>query len=96
MRKKYFTYKSLDFIEDYFGYTGPKIEIGFWKYWWLKITGYRVSTEPIPRYPDWKGLVQKRFNFRHFRFEWGRWCYNTNYAGECLDSWWEWEDQKNE
>lgn len=40
------------------------------------------------RCADWIGKRERRFNWRAFRFECGRWHYQTNYNGETLASWW--------
>lgn len=44
------------------------------------------------RFADWKGALEKRFRWRSFRFEWGRYCYKTNCCGDTTDCWWEWGD----
>ena len=46
MKYNYYGHRSLGFIKDYFGDKGPKIKVSFLKYWWLKLTGYRVTKEP--------------------------------------------------
>jgi hypothetical protein len=46
------------------------------------------------RRPDWKGRIRKRFRWRTFSFEWGRWCYHTDCFGRELEVWWEWESDK--
>lgn len=38
---------------------------------------------------DWKGKLEKRFNWRKFSWEWGRVCYRTNWLGQTLEAWWE-------
>lgn len=43
----------------------------------------------MTREADWKGKHEQRFSWRKLRREWGRMCYETNYAGETLDAWWE-------
>lgn len=40
---------------------------------------------------DWCGRPEKRFNWRTFRFEWGRMCYQTDCTGATLDRWFEFE-----
>lgn len=40
---------------------------------------------------DWKGRTERRFRWRTLRFEWGRWCYQTNWCGDTLAAWFEWE-----
>lgn len=40
---------------------------------------------------DWKGAIKKRFRWRTLRFEYGRWCYQTNCFGGVLAMWFEWE-----
>ena len=42
---------------------------------------------------DWKGALRRRFRWRTLRFEWGRWCFKTNYCGETLATGWEWENE---
>lgn len=41
--------------------------------------------------PDWRGRLQRRFRWWRLRFEFGRWCYCTNWRGDTLEQWWEWE-----
>ncbi len=41
------------------------------------------------REANWKGKHEQRFNWQSLKFEWGRMCYNTNFNGETLASWWE-------
>lgn len=46
---------------------------------------------------DWKGRIRQRIRWdawwklSTWRREWGRWCFRTNYAGDTLEQWWEWE-----
>lgn len=40
---------------------------------------------------DWKGRLARRFRWSTWRMEWGRMCYSTNWRGDTLASWWEWE-----
>ena len=43
------------------------------------------------RSPDWKGKLQKKFRFRYFRFEFGRYCYVVHPVEGVRDFiWWEW------
>lgn len=44
-------------------------------------------------YPDWIGKIEKKFRWRHLRFEYGNWCYITNYCGETIAYWWVWENE---
>jgi hypothetical protein len=37
---------------------------------------------------DWIGKLERRFVWKHFRFEWGRWHYVTNCCGDTLARWW--------
>jgi hypothetical protein len=45
------------------------------------------------RSPDYKGRMLEKFRWTHFRFEWGRYCYETDAWGETLNKWWEWETE---
>ena len=36
---------------------------------------------------DWAGRVVRRFNWRRFCFEWGRWHYKTDCTGRVLRRW---------
>jgi hypothetical protein len=45
--------------------------------------------KPSVRCADWKGALQRRFVLARFRFEWGRWCYQTDCCGQTRASWWE-------
>jgi DNA-directed RNA polymerase subunit RPC12/RpoP len=40
---KYYGHRSLGFVEDYFGTVGPKIEVCWFRYYLLKIFGWRVT-----------------------------------------------------
>ena len=43
------------------------------------------------READFCGRLEKRWNWRTFRFEWGRMCYQTDCTGATLDRWFEFE-----
>jgi hypothetical protein len=45
MKKKYYIHRSLGFVEDYFGHIGPKVKVSCFRYWIMRILGYRTSTE---------------------------------------------------
>lgn len=45
---------------------------------------------------SWKGRLRRRFRWTRLRFEWGRECYRTNWAGDCTGIWWEWEAEATE
>lgn len=38
---------------------------------------------------DWKGTARRRWSWRRWRFEWGRYCYQTDAMGNTLRCWWE-------
>jgi len=40
---------------------------------------------------DWGGRLERRFRWRHLRFEWGRWNYETDCCGGTVRHWWVWE-----
>lgn len=42
---------------------------------------------------DWGGRKQRCFNWKRFRFEYGRFHYRTNAFGDTLDSWWKQESK---
>lgn len=42
---------------------------------------------------DWKGMIKKRFRFKTFRFEYGRYCYVVHPVEGIDFSWWEWENK---
>ena len=57
-----------------------------------------VSTESMFKFcwkrvreADWIGKIEYRFNWRHLRYNYGRWHFNTNCCGETTDKWWVWE-----
>lgn len=52
MKKKYYAHRSLGVVKDYFGYIGPKVRISRFRYWVMKILGYRVSTKPYNKNPN--------------------------------------------
>ena len=37
----------------------------------------------------WKGAMRRRWIWRRWRFEWGRYCYRTDAMGNTLRCWWE-------
>jgi len=45
MKTKYYIHRSLGPVKDYFGYVGPKVKVFCFRYWIMRIIGYRVSTE---------------------------------------------------
>ena len=51
LRKKhhYYGHQSLGTVADYFGHTGPKVEVCVIVFFGLKFLGYRVSRERIIR-----------------------------------------------
>lgn len=51
LRKKYsyFGHHSCGFIADYFGEVGNKVEVGWFIYLILKLTGYKVTREKISK-----------------------------------------------
>lgn len=57
----------------------------------LTFAGWCMHRPPKDPHPDWKGRIEERFRWSKFRFEFGRWCYNTNCFGDETKSWWEWE-----
>lgn len=42
---KYYLHKSLGFVDDYFGDIGPKVHTNIFRYYLMKILGYRVTKE---------------------------------------------------
>jgi hypothetical protein len=44
-----------------------------------------------PRNADWRGPREWRFRWRNLRREPGRRCYRTDWQGNTLAAWWEWE-----
>lgn len=44
------------------------------------------------KYPDWVGSIVKRFRWKKLRFEFGNWCYQTDYTGAVLHRWWKWDN----
>ena len=46
------------------------------------------------RYPEWKGKLEKKFNWKTFHFEFGRYCYIVHpIEGGRDEVWWEWESE---
>lgn len=43
------------------------------------------------RTPDWCGALKRKFRWNKLRREWGRMCFVTDFAGDTIESWWEWE-----
>lgn len=54
-----------------------------------------VSEEQMTRWADWKGALRRRWSWRRWRFEWGRYCFRTNAFGDTLESWWEPESRES-
>lgn len=43
------------------------------------------------READWIGKLEYRFDWKHLKYDYGRWHFNTNCCGETTDKWWVWE-----
>lgn len=45
---------------------------------------------------DWGGKIEQRWRWAKMTLDWGRWKYNTDWQGNTLKAWWEWEDLHKE
>ena len=43
MTTRYYAHRSLGFIDDYFGYIGPKVRVSVFLYYIMKLFRYRVT-----------------------------------------------------
>ena len=50
-----------------------------------------TKSDKLNLHADWKGMLKRRFRWRRFRYEYGRWCFRTDCCGNTISQRFEWE-----